>query len=61
VLCVLHFLSTARRNTAERQVQQLAQMQRSILDSAGPMILATDLAGNLQILTQRLSECWATE
>ena len=34
---------------AEWQVQQVAQMQRSILDSAGPMILATDLEGNLLI------------
>lgn len=49
VLCVLHFLSASRRNMAEQRVQQLAQMQRSILDSAGPMILATDLEGNLQI------------
>jgi PAS domain S-box-containing protein len=49
VLCVLHFLSASRQDAAERQVQQLAQMQRSILDSAGPMILATDLEGNLQI------------
>ena len=49
VLCVLHFLSASRRNVAEQRVQQLAQMQRSILDSAGPMILATDLDGNLQI------------
>jgi PAS domain S-box-containing protein len=49
VLCVLHFLSASRQDAAERQVQELAQMQRSILDSAGPMILATDLEGNLQI------------
>ncbi len=49
LLCVLHFLSASRQDAAERQVQQLAQMQRSILDSAGPMILATDLEGNLLI------------
>ncbi|HEV2274628.1 MAG TPA: PAS domain S-box protein [Acidobacteriaceae bacterium] len=49
VLCILHFLSASRQDAAERQVQQLAQMQRSILDSAGPMILATDLEGNLLI------------
>jgi PAS domain S-box-containing protein len=49
VLCVLHFLSASRRDAAEHQVQQLAQLQRSILDSAGPMILATDLQGRLLI------------
>ena len=49
VLCVLHFLSASRRDAAENQVQQLAQLQRSILDSAGPMILATDLQGRLLI------------
>lgn len=49
VLCVLHFFGSARQDEAERRVAQLAQLQRSILDSAGPMILATDLGGNLLI------------
>ena len=48
-LCVHSFLNTGRQDEAEWQVQQVAQLQRSILDSAGPMILATDLQGNLLI------------
>ncbi len=36
-----------RQNQAERQLQQIAQLQQSILDSAGPMIIAADLEGNL--------------
>ena len=49
VLCVHSFLDAGRQDEAEWQVQQVAQLQRSILDSAGPMILATDLQGNLLI------------
>ena len=48
-LCVHSFLDASRQDEAEWQVQQVAQLQRSILDSAGPMILATDLEGNLLI------------
>ncbi len=48
-LCVHSFLDASRQDEAEWQVQQVAQLQRSILDSAGPMILATDLLGNLLI------------
>jgi PAS domain S-box-containing protein len=48
-LCVHSFLDAGRQDEAEWQVQQVAQLQRSILDSAGPMILATDLEGNLLI------------
>jgi len=48
-LCVHRFLDASRQDEAEWQVQQVAQLQRSILDSAGPMILATDLQGNLLI------------
>ncbi len=48
-LCVHSFLDAGRQDEAEWQVQQVAQLQRSILDSAGPMILATDLQGNLLI------------
>ena len=48
-LCVHSFLDASRQDEAEWQVQQVAQLQRSILDSAGPMILATDLQGNLLI------------
>jgi PAS domain S-box-containing protein len=48
-LCVHSFLDASRQDEAEWEVQQVAQLQRSILDSAGPMILATDLVGNLLI------------
>ncbi len=48
-LCVHSFLDASRQDEAEWEVQQVAQLQRSILDSAGPMILATDLQGNLLI------------
>ena len=36
-----------RQSQAERQLQHIAQLQQSILDSAGPMIIAADLEGNL--------------
>ena len=48
-LFVHSFLDASHQDEAEWQVQQVAQLQRSILDSAGPMILATDLLGNLLI------------
>src|SRR5271156_4676311 len=48
-LCVHSFLDSSRQDEEEWEVQQVAQLQRSILDSAGPMILATDLQGNLLI------------
>jgi PAS domain S-box-containing protein len=43
------FRSASRQRQAEGQFQQIAQLQESILDSAGPMILATDLNGKLLI------------
>lgn len=48
-LCVHSILHASRQSAAEIEVQKVAQLQRSILDSAGPMILATDLEGNLPI------------
>ncbi|MBV8115954.1 MAG: PAS domain S-box protein, partial [Silvibacterium sp.] len=36
-----------RQKQAERQLQHLAQLQQSILDSAGPMIIAANLEGDL--------------
>ena len=43
------FRSSSRRLQAESQLHQIAQLQQSILDSAGPMIIATDLEGELLI------------
>jgi PAS domain S-box-containing protein len=43
------FRSAGRQRHAEGQFQQIAQLQESILDSAGPMIMATDLHGGLLI------------
>ncbi len=41
------FRSFQRQSQAERQLQNIAQLQQSILDSAGPMIIAADLDGEL--------------
>ena len=43
------FRSASKQRTAETQLHQIAQLQQSILDSAGPMIMATDLNGDLLI------------
>jgi PAS domain S-box-containing protein len=43
------FRAAGRQRQAEGQLQQIAQLQESILDSAGPMIMATDLDGELLI------------
>jgi PAS domain S-box-containing protein len=43
------FRSARRQRQAEGQLHQIAQLQQSILDSAGPMIMATDLSGELLI------------
>ena len=47
--CLSSFRSASKQRQAEGQFQQIAQLQESILDSAGPMIMATDLEGNLLI------------
>ena len=41
------FRSFRRQGQAEKQLQQIGQLQKSILDSAGPMIIAADLEGEL--------------
>jgi PAS domain S-box-containing protein len=41
------FRSFHRQSQAERQLQHIAQLQQSILDSAGPMIIAANLDGDL--------------
>jgi len=44
---ITSFRSFHRQSQAERQLQHIAQLQKSILDSAGPMIIAADLEGSL--------------
>ena len=46
---VSSFRSAMRRSQAERQLQQVAQLHRSILDSAGPMMIACDLTGHITL------------
>jgi len=43
------FRSFHRQRQAERQLQHVAQLQQSILDSAGPMIIAGNLDGDLLV------------
>ena len=47
ILCVLHLRSGRQQRRAETRLQHVAQLQRSILDAAGPMMIATDLEGQL--------------
>ena len=43
------FRSSMRQRQAERQLQRVARLHRSILDSAGPMMIACDLTGNITL------------
>jgi PAS domain S-box-containing protein len=43
------FRSFHRQRQAERQLQHVAQLQQSILDSAGPMIIAANLDGDVLV------------
>jgi PAS domain S-box-containing protein len=43
------FRSFHRQKQTERQLQHVAQLQQSILDSAGPMIIAANLDGDLLV------------
>ena len=47
LLCVLHLRTTRQQAHTETRLQQVVQLQRSILDAAGPMMIATDLEGQL--------------
>ena len=47
------FRSFQRQSQAERQLQHIAQLQQSILDSAGPMIIAANLEGDLLLQSRR--------
>ena len=41
------FRASLRRGQAERQLQRVARLHRSILDSAGPVMIACDLTGHI--------------
>ncbi|MGA8160100.1 MAG: PAS domain S-box protein, partial [Acidobacteriaceae bacterium] len=43
------FRSSMRQRQAERQLQRVARLHRSILDSAGPMMIACDLSGSVTL------------
>ena len=47
LLCVIHWRSGRQQHRTEARLQQVVQLQRSILDAAGPMMIATDLEGHL--------------
>jgi PAS domain S-box-containing protein len=49
VFCILSFRLTRLQARAERLLMPTAQLQRSILDSAGPMIVAADLYGRIVV------------
>jgi PAS domain S-box-containing protein len=49
VLYVFSFRLTRHQAQAERLLMPTAQLQRSILDSAGPMIIAADLFGRIVV------------
>jgi PAS domain S-box-containing protein len=46
---VANFRSGRRQKLAEAQLQRMTQLQQSILNSTGPMIIATDLDGELLV------------
>lgn len=41
--------ASLRQSQAERQLQRVARLHRSILDSAGPVMIACDLAGHISL------------
>ena len=43
------FRSALRQGQAERQLQRVARLHRSILDSAGPVMIACDLSGRINL------------
>ena len=58
------FRTFHRQTQAERQLQHIAQLQQSILDSAGPMIIAANLEGDLLLFNpaaERMLGYTATE
>ena len=47
LLCLINWRSGRQQLRTEGRLQQVVQLQRSILDAAGPMMIATDLEGHL--------------
>ncbi len=47
LLCLLHYRTGREQRNTESRLQDAVQLQRSILDAAGPMMIATDLEGHL--------------
>jgi PAS domain S-box-containing protein len=47
LLCLLHYRSGRLQHASEQRLQNAVQLQRSIFDAAGPMMIATDLEGQL--------------
>ena len=43
------FRAALRERQGERQLQRVARLHRSILDSAGPMMIACDLTGRINL------------
>ena len=48
-IAISNFRSVLRERRAERQLQAVARLHRSILDSAGPMMIACDLTGSINL------------
>jgi signal transduction histidine kinase/DNA-binding response OmpR family regulator len=47
LLCLVNVLAGRKQQAASRRLQEAVQLQRSILDAAGPMMIATDMEGHL--------------
>jgi PAS domain S-box-containing protein len=47
LLCLLHYHSGRQQLETEERLETAVQLQRSIIDAAGPMMIATDLEGHL--------------
>src|ERR1700691_1933844 len=48
-ISISSFRSALRERQGERQLQRVARLHRSILDSAGPMMIACDLSGRINL------------
>jgi PAS domain S-box-containing protein len=48
-IAISSFRSALRERQGERQLQRVARLHRSILDSAGPMMIACDLSGRINL------------
>ncbi|MGC2618108.1 MAG: PAS domain S-box protein, partial [Acidobacteriaceae bacterium] len=48
-VAISSFRSALRQGQAERQLERVARLHRSILDSAGPVMIACDLAGHVSL------------